>query len=179
MGCGTSQSCSASDSSPDRYRPRGPNPVSIRERELSRMTIVSQTVARTYSFGLGVYTRAKSQVAPSSSTLANTPKPSISPTTSTGIKRAISWVGRVAGGDANTHWVIEGTASYEAVLTVAVTDAGYKGHRCPGGYAKAGRGVCKTDPQDAQRMAATALTLKTGTLRIPRLYDGARVPRIL
>lgn len=44
----------------------------------------------------------------------------------------------------------------------------------PDGYQKAGRGVGKTDPLDALRMALTALNLETLNLRIPRLGEGAR-----
>lgn len=50
------------------------------------------------------------------------------PTTSAGIRRALDWVGRRTAGDADTLWVVEGAASYGALLTGTLTTAG-----CPDG----------------------------------------------
>lgn len=60
------------------------------------------------------------------------------PATSSSIKRAIAWVGRHSGADVSTLWMIEGTASYGAVLTGAVTDADYTVAETPSGYQKPG-----------------------------------------
>jgi len=138
------------------------------------MTIVSHTVAKMYSFVVGVDTHAKKHVYAIMTNTGEHLETRDFPTTSTGIKRAITWAGRRTGGDVNTLWVVEGTSSYGAVLTGAVTDAGYKVTEAPGGYAKIGRGVGKTDPLDAQRMAVAALPVEAGKLRIPRLNEGAR-----
>lgn len=138
------------------------------------MTILSQTVAKTYSYLIGVDTHAKKHVYAIVTNTGEHLETRDFPTTSNGIKRAIAWAGKRTGGDANTLWVIEGTASYGAILTGAVTDAGYTVTEAPGGYAKTGRGMGKTDPLDAQRMAVAALPMDCEKLRIPRLKDGAR-----
>lgn len=138
------------------------------------MTIVSQTVAKTYSFAIGVDTHARKHVYAIISNTGEHIETRDFPTTGSGIKRAVSWAGRRTGGDASTLWVIEGSASYGAVLTGAVSDAGYRVAEAPGGYAKTGRGVGKTDSLDAQRIALSALPTEIGKLRIPRLNDGAR-----
>ena len=93
------------------------------------MTILSQTVAKTYSYIIGVDTHAKKHVYAIISNTGEHLETRDFPTTSNGIKRAITWAGNRTEGDANTLWVIEGTSSYGAVLTGAVTDAGYPGHR--------------------------------------------------
>lgn len=54
------------------------------------------------------------------------------PTTTAGINRAVSWVGRHTGGDLNTLWVVEGAASYGAILTGTVTNEGYEVVEAPG-----------------------------------------------
>lgn len=138
------------------------------------MTIFSQTVVKKYSYIVGVDTHAKKHVYAIITNTGDHLETRDFPTTAAGIKRAITWAGKRTGGDASTLWVIEGAASYGAVLTGAVTDAGYTVAEAPGGYQKAGRGVGKTDPLDAQRMALAALPINTEKLRIPRLNDGAR-----
>lgn len=138
------------------------------------MSIVSQTVAKTYSYVIGVDTHAKKHVY---AIITNTGKHLETrdfPTTATGIKRALAWAGRRTGGDASTLWVVEGAASYGAILTGTLSTAGYPVAEAPDGYQKAGRGVGKTDPLDALRMALAALNLETLNLRIPRLGEGAR-----
>ncbi len=84
------------------------------------MPIISQTVAKTYSYIIGMDTHAKKHVY---AILANTGEHIETrefPTTETGIKRAIIWAGRRTGRDASTLWVIEGSASYGTVLTLTV-----------------------------------------------------------
>jgi hypothetical protein len=46
-------------------------------------------------------------------------------TTSAGISRAIAWVARRTEADADTLWVIPGTASYRAVLASTVAAEGF------------------------------------------------------
>lgn len=138
------------------------------------MTILPQTVAKTYTYIVGVNTHAKKHVYAVITNTGEHLETRDFPTTSNGIKRAITWAGKRTGGDANTLWVIEGTASYGSTLTGAVSDAGYTVAEAPGGYAKTGRGMGKTDPLDAQRMAVAALPMDGEKLRIPRLNDGAR-----
>lgn len=134
------------------------------------MTILPQTVAKTYSYIIGVDTHARKHVYSIITYTGEHVETRDFPATSSSIKRAIAWVGRRTGADASTLWIIEGTASYGAV----VTDAGYTVAEAPSGYQKAGRGVGKTDPLDAQRMAAAALPVEVQKLRVPRLNDGSR-----
>lgn len=103
------------------------------------MAILPQTVAKTYSHIIGVDTHAKKHVYAIISNTGEHLETRDFPTSSTGIKRAITWAGKRTGGDTSTLWVIEGTASYGAVLTGVVTDAGYTVAEAPGGYAKSGR----------------------------------------
>lgn len=94
------------------------------------------------------------------------------PTTGAGINRAIAWVARRTGADLATLWVIEGAASYGALLAGAVAAAGYP-------VAEAARmdahhGVGKSDTLDAHRIAAAVLPLDEQQLRQPRLNEGVR-----
>jgi transposase len=94
------------------------------------------------------------------------------PTTGAGINRAIAWLARHTGADLATLWVIEGAASYGALLAGAVGAAGYP-------VAEAARmdtrhGVGKSDPLDAHRIAASVLPLDEQQLRQPRLNEGVR-----
>ena len=94
------------------------------------------------------------------------------PTTGAGINRAIAWVARRTGADLAALWVIEGAASYGALLAGAVGAAGYQ-------VAEAARmdarhGVGKSDPLDAHRIAAAVLPLEEQQLRRPRLNEGVR-----
>lgn len=138
------------------------------------MTILPQTVAKTYSYIIGVDTHARKHVYSIITYTGEHVETRDFPATSSSIKRAIAWVGRRTGADASTLWIIEGTASYGAVVTGAVTDAGYTVAEAPSGYQKAGRGVGKTDPLDAQRMAAAALPIEVQKLRVPRLPNRAK-----
>jgi len=96
------------------------------------------------------------------------------PTSSAGINRAIAWVARRTDADADTLWVIEGTASYGAILTGMVASHGYPVAEAPRMDAKQHRGVGKSDTLDAHRIATAALPLPVDKLRRPRLNDGVR-----
>lgn len=96
------------------------------------------------------------------------------PTTAAGLKRAIGWARRRTGAAAETLWVIEGIASYGALLAGAVAAGGYQVAEAPAMDAKAHHGVGKSDPLDAQRMAAAVLGTDVARLRRPRLDDGVR-----
>lgn len=47
------------------------------------------------------------------------------PTTAAGIRRAMAWVARRTEADVDTLWVVEGAASYGAILTGTVAAYGY------------------------------------------------------
>jgi transposase len=96
------------------------------------------------------------------------------PATTTGLNRAVSWVARRTGSDLNALWVIEGTATYGARLAHVVADAGYKVVEAPRMSARAHRGVGKSDPLDARRIAAATLPISITHLRHPRADDGVR-----
>ncbi len=96
------------------------------------------------------------------------------PTTVAGITRAIAWVARRTGADLGTLWVIEGAASYGAVLAGAVAAAAYQVAEAARMDARSRRGVGKSDPLDAHRIAAAVLPLEEDQLRRPRLNEGIR-----
>lgn len=96
------------------------------------------------------------------------------PATNAGIDRAMAWVGRRTGGDLATLWVIEGIGTYGARLAHNATDAGYQVVEAPRMNARANRGVGKSDPLDARRIATAVLSLDSDELRHPRQDDGVR-----
>lgn len=96
------------------------------------------------------------------------------PATVAGLSRAVSWTGRRTGGDAAVLWVIEGTGTYGARLARTAVDAGYTVIEAPRMNARANRGIGKSDPLDARRIAAAALPLHETQLREPRADEGIR-----
>lgn len=96
------------------------------------------------------------------------------PTTGAGINRAIKWAARRTKADADTLWVIEGAASYGAILAGTVAAHGFPIAEAPRMDAKQNRGVGKTDALDAHRMAMAVLSLPVEKLRRPRLNEGIR-----
>jgi len=132
-------------------------------------------VAHSHPFVVGVDTHARKHVyaiiEPTTSELLETRD---FPTTSTGINRAIAWVARRTGADLQTLWVIEGAATYGALLAGAVGGAGYQVAEAPRINARTNRGVGKSDQLDAHRIATAVLPLQAGQLRQPRLNEGVR-----
>jgi transposase len=132
-------------------------------------------VAHSHPFVVGVDTHARKHVyaiiEPTTSELLETRE---FPTTSTGINRAIAWVARRTGADLQTLWVIEGAATYGALLAGAVGGAGYQVAEAPRMNARTNRGVGKSDQLDAHRIATAVLPLQAGQLRQPRLNEGVR-----
>lgn len=96
------------------------------------------------------------------------------PTTTAGIARAVDWVARRTGGDMRALWVIEGADSYGAQLARLVADTGYQAVEAPLMHAGANRGLGKSDPLDAHRIAAAVLPLQATALRHPRRDSGER-----
>lgn len=88
---------------PDWYWPHPAEcPIREQKRALSRMSIVSQTVAKTYFNIIGVDTHAKKHVYAILSNTGEHVETRDFPATAAGIKRAITWAGRRTGGDAST-----------------------------------------------------------------------------
>ena len=96
------------------------------------------------------------------------------PTTAAGINRSIKWVARRTNADADTLWVIEGAASYGAILAGTVATHGFPVAEAPRMDAKKNRGVGKSDALDAHRLAMAVLPLPVEKLRRPRLNEGIR-----
>lgn len=96
------------------------------------------------------------------------------PAAHAGLCRALSWVARRTGGDATALWVIEGIGTYGAGIARVVADAGYDVVEAPRMNARGRRGTGKSDPLDAQRIAAGVLGLDEQQLRRPRQDQGVR-----
>lgn len=138
------------------------------------MTAIS-IVAHSHPFVVGVDTHARNHVyailAPATGALLETRE---FPTSAAGINRALAWVARRTEADVDTLWVIEGAASYGAVLAGTVATHGYPVAEAPRMDAKTRRGVGKSDVLDAHQIAVTTLGLPVHQLRRPRLNDGVR-----
>lgn len=138
------------------------------------MTVLS-IVSHCHPFVVGVDTHARNHVyaivnAINGALLDTQPFP----TTAAGINRAIKWVARRTDADVDTLWVIEGAASYGAILAGTVAAHGYPVTEAPRMDAKKNRGVGKTDALDSHRMAMAVLPLPVEKLRRPRLNEGIR-----
>lgn len=132
-------------------------------------------VAHSYPFVVGVDTHAKNHVyaiihASTGELIATRDFP----TTGAGLNRSIAWVARHTGADLATLWVIEGAASYGALLAGAVGGAGYEVAEAARMDARSRHGVGKSDLLDAHRIAAAVLPLDEQQLRRPRLNEGVR-----
>jgi len=95
------------------------------------------------------------------------------PATAAGMQRAIAWVARRTGADLDAIWVIEGVGTYGARLRAAA-EAGYSVFEAARMNARANRGVGKSDPLDARRIAQAVLPLEEPNLRRPRSDEGVR-----
>jgi len=138
------------------------------------VTVLS-IVAHSHPFVVGVDTHARNHVYAildaTNGALLDTRE---FPTTTAGINRAIAWVARRTNADADTLWVIEGAASYGAILAGTVATHGFPVAEAPRMDAKKNRGVGKSDALDAHRMARGVLPLPVKKLRRPRLNEGIR-----
>lgn len=132
-------------------------------------------VAHAHPFVIGVDTHARNHAL---TVLAAVTGEIISaeqfPATAAGMTRAVAWAARRTGGDLNALWVIEGAASYGARLARTVADAGYQVVEAARMNARSNRGLGKSDPLDAHRIAAAVLPLDVNELRRPRSDDGER-----
>lgn len=132
-------------------------------------------VAHAYQFVVGVDTHARTHAL---SILAAATGAVVDesqyPATEAGMARAIAWVGRRTAGDMATLWVIEGIGSYGARLAAAVAQSGYQPVEAARMDARGNRGVGKSDPLDARRIAAAVLPLQLDRLRNPRQDQGVR-----
>jgi len=132
-------------------------------------------VAHAYPFVIGVDAHARNHAVavlacPTGELLDETQFPA----TVAGLQRAVSWVARRTGGDLPVLWVIEGVGTYGARLARAANDAGYAVAEAGRMSARANRGVGKSDPLDARRIAQSVLAVDVAMLRRPRADDGVR-----
>lgn len=138
------------------------------------MTVLS-IVSQCHPFVVGVDTHARNHVYAildaTNGALLDTQS---FPTSAAGINRAIKWVARRTNADADTLWVIEGAASYGAILAGTVATHGFPVTEAPRMDAKKNRGVGKSDALDSHRMAMAVLPLPVEKLRRPRLNEGIR-----
>ena len=127
-------------------------------------------VAHSHPFVVGVDTHARNHVYAildaANGALLDTQS---FPSTAAGINRAIKWVARRTNADADTLWVIEGAASYGAVLAGTVAAHGFAVAEAPRMDAKSRRGVGE-DARDAFIIANAARTLPQ-TLRSVQVAD--------
>ncbi len=133
-------------------------------------------VAHAHPYVVGVDTHAKTHAL----SILATPNGEILhegqfPNTAAGMARAIDWVARRTGGDLAVLWVIECAASFGAKLARASATAGYRVVEAARMSARSNRGVGKSDPLDARRIAAAVLPLELDRLRHLRNHDDVRV----
>lgn len=96
------------------------------------------------------------------------------PATEAGINRAMTWVLKRTESKMQILWVIEGTASYGAVLTGKVLADGFEVAEAPRVDSQHRYGSGKTDDMDSFQMARTAAGLPVDKLRRPRQGSGVR-----
>lgn len=96
------------------------------------------------------------------------------PSTPQGTARAMSWAGRLTGGDAAALWAIEGVATDGARLALTAADSRYEVVEAPRKNAKARHGVGKSNPLDTRPIAPAVLPLEEDRLRRHRADDGKR-----
>ncbi|MDS1272325.1 IS110 family transposase [Lipingzhangella sp. LS1_29] len=131
-------------------------------------------VAHNHPFVIGVDTHARTHVLAILTATGQRVDSAEFPTSKAGMARALAWAARRTGGDLAALWVIECTATFGAQLTHAVAGAGYEVLEAPRMNTRAHRGVGKSDPLDARRIAEAALPLEEDQLRHPRHGDGER-----
>jgi transposase len=158
---------------PDRYRPPWrPHILSAIEEGAS---ITMTIVAHAHPFVIGVDAHARNHaVAILACPTGEVVDEAQFPATVAGLQRAVSWVARRTGGDLDVLWVIEGVGTYGARLARVANDTGYAVAEAGRMNARANRGIGKSDPLDARRIAQSVLAVDMAMLRRPRADDGVR-----
>jgi transposase len=131
-------------------------------------------VAHNHPFVIGVDTHARNHALAILAATGQQIDAAEFPTTKAGMARAIAWAARRTGGDLAALWAIECAATYGAQFAHAVAGAGYQVCEAPRMNARAHRGVGKSDPLDARRIAEATLSLEEDQLRHLRHGDGER-----
>ncbi|MGJ3404933.1 IS110 family transposase [Glutamicibacter sp. Je.9.36] len=131
-------------------------------------------VAHSHPFVVGVDTHARKHVYALIDTTTGALLETMDfPTSAAGINRAIAWVSRRTDATANTLWVIEGAATYGAILAGVVAAQNFPVVEAPF-MGKRHKGAGKSDVLDAHRMATAVLGLQEKKLRRPRAHEGIR-----
>ncbi|WP_415856118.1 IS110 family transposase [Sinomonas sp. G460-2] len=132
------------------------------------------TVAQSRSFVIGVDTHARTHTYAVLAANGEHLGTEAFPNTHAGRARGIAWAGRRTGGDLGALWVIEGVGSYGAQLARQAAVAGYRTVEAARMGRANRRGLGKSDPIDARRIAAAVLPLTEEQLRTPRMDEGVR-----
>lgn len=135
---------------------------------------MNSIVAHTHSFVIGVDTHAKTHTYAVLAANGEHLGTQAFPNTHAGRARAINWAGRRTGGDLGALWVIEGAGSYGAQIAPQTARAGYRVAEAARMGRAGRRGIGKSDPIDARRIAAAVLPLPEEQLRTPRMDEGVR-----
>ncbi|RMB79375.1 IS110 family transposase [Streptomyces shenzhenensis] len=135
---------------------------------------MNTTVAHTRSFVIGVDTHARTHTYAVLAANGEHLDTETFPNTHAGRARAINWVGRRTGGDLGALWVIEGIGSYGVQIARQSALAGYRVAEAARMGRGGRRGIGKSDPIDARRIAAAVLPLTEKQLRNPRMDEGIR-----
>ena len=131
-------------------------------------------VGHTRSFVIGVDTHARTHTYAVLAANGEHLDTETFPNTHAGRARAINWVGRRIGGDLGSLWVIEGIGSYGAQIACQSALAGYQVVEAARMGRSGRRGIGKSDPIDARRIAEAVLPLPEEQLRNPRMDEGIR-----
>lgn len=125
-------------------------------------------VSEQYQFVIGVDTHASTHtfavLAAATGAVLHTQTLS---TSSPGLGRALGWIARRIDG-ASALIVVEGTGSYGAIVTERLELVGYRVVEAASMPAGDRRGIGKSDPLDAARIARAVLGLRDDELRTPR-----------
>lgn len=135
------------------------------------MTIVANTFA--YVIGADTHARTHTLAVIEASTGAKIDTRTF-PTTSAGLARAVTWMGRRTHGLADVLVAIEGIGSYGAGLAHACRGAGHRVVESFPTPARERRGRGKSDQIDAELIARSVLSVEVEQLRNPRHDTGIR-----
>ena len=131
-------------------------------------------VSHFYSFVVGIDTHARTHHLAIVSNTGELIDSQQFNATAAGHARAMTWITRRTDHASDVLVVIEGIATFGALLAGVVADAGFDLVEAARMSACLHRNVGKSDPLDAHRIATAVLPLRTDELRHPRLDAGAR-----
>lgn len=132
-------------------------------------------VANTFAYVVGADTHAKTHtLAVLDARTGAKIDTRVFPTSSSGLSRAVAWIGRRTSGLADVLIAVEGVGSYGAGLARCCHDAGFRVVESFPTPARERRGRGKSDEIDAELIARSVLSVDTDQLRDPRQDTGIR-----